>query len=121
MPDGEIVVVYEPEIVFVETSEQGPRGLSAYQTAVANGFIGTEKQWLQSLVGAPGIGGLVYEHQQPTAATTWTINHNFGRKAASVSLYSTGGALIIGEVTNINNNQSVASFDTPIPGYAIAT
>lgn len=36
---------------------QGPPGLSAYQVAVANGFSGTEEEWLESLeagAGAPG-------------------------------------------------------------------
>ena len=28
---------------------QGPPGLSAYQIAVKNGFVGTEKEWLESL------------------------------------------------------------------------
>jgi len=32
-------------------------GLSAYQIAVLNGFIGTEVQWLASLVGAAGADG----------------------------------------------------------------
>lgn len=27
----------------------GPPGLSAYQVAVQNGFVGTEQEWLQSL------------------------------------------------------------------------
>jgi len=127
--DSEIVVIYEPEIitvevdspdsVIVETGSQGPPGLSAYQSAVADGFVGTEVEWLASLVGAPGLSGSFYEHQQSAASVTWTINHNFGRHA-SVSLYTTGGAQIIGQVTNINVNQSIAAFDTPIAGYAIA-
>jgi len=33
------------------------RGLSAYEIAVANGFEGTEKEWLESLQGAPGLDG----------------------------------------------------------------
>jgi hypothetical protein len=32
-------------------------GLSAYQVAVNNGFVGTEQQWLDSLVGSDGIQG----------------------------------------------------------------
>lgn len=32
-------------------------GLSAYELAVNNGFLGTEQQWLASLVGAPGAPG----------------------------------------------------------------
>lgn len=35
----------------------GNDGLSAYQVALANGFVGTEAQWLASLVGAPGQDG----------------------------------------------------------------
>ena len=35
---------------------QGPEGFSAYQIAVFDGFVGTETQWLASLVGAPGPG-----------------------------------------------------------------
>lgn len=31
----------------------GPGGPSAYQVAVAQGFTGTEAEWLQSLVGPP--------------------------------------------------------------------
>jgi len=32
----------------------GDNGLSAYEIAVANGFVGTEAQWLASLQGTPG-------------------------------------------------------------------
>jgi hypothetical protein len=37
---------------------QGTNGLSAYQVAVANGFNGTEIQWLTSLVGSQGLQGV---------------------------------------------------------------
>jgi len=36
---------------------QGPAGASAYQVAVANGYTGTETQWLASLVGSQGPTG----------------------------------------------------------------
>jgi hypothetical protein len=35
----------------------GPAGPSAYETAVANGFVGTEAEWLASLEGEPGLAG----------------------------------------------------------------
>lgn len=35
----------------------GPEGLSAYDVAVANGFVGTEEAWLASLVGPTGPTG----------------------------------------------------------------
>lgn len=37
--------------------EKGDSGDSAYEVAVANGFIGTEKEWLTSLVGKDGAKG----------------------------------------------------------------
>ncbi len=56
----------------------GANGLSAYQVAVANGYTGTETQWLASLVGATGatgtfqngnnIGDVLYWN-----GTSWTI------------------------------------------------
>lgn len=39
------------------TGGQGPQGLSAYQVAVANGFPGTQPQWLASLKGEKGDRG----------------------------------------------------------------
>lgn len=40
--------------VFLST---GMQGLSAYQVAVVNGFVGTEEEWLESLVGPEGDPG----------------------------------------------------------------
>jgi len=37
--------------------ELGGRGYSAYEIAVINGYIGTEEEWLDSLVGPPGPEG----------------------------------------------------------------
>ena len=39
------------------SSGSGTPGASAYDIAVANGFVGTEAQWLASLVGSPGSPG----------------------------------------------------------------
>ena len=36
---------------------QGTDGISAYQVAVDNGFVGSEEAWLESLVGTPGQPG----------------------------------------------------------------
>lgn len=40
-----------------QTGPSGPSGLSAYQVALNNGFIGTEPQWLASLIGEVGPQG----------------------------------------------------------------
>lgn len=37
----------------VSGGQPGPTGLSAYQIALANGFVGTESQWLAFLGNAP--------------------------------------------------------------------
>ena len=39
------------------TGGAGMPGASAYEVAVANGFEGTEAEWLESLIGAPGTPG----------------------------------------------------------------
>ena len=41
----------------VSAGGRGARGLNAYQLAVADGFVGTEQQWLDSLVGETGATG----------------------------------------------------------------
>jgi len=40
------------------TGPTGPNGRSAYEIALLNGFVGTETQWLLSLVGATGSQGI---------------------------------------------------------------
>lgn len=37
--------------------DRGPRGYSAYEIAVQEGFVGTEEEWLASLVGPEGKQG----------------------------------------------------------------
>ena len=63
---------------------QGPKGdsgnvgLSAYQVAVANGFVGSEAQWLDSLVG-------------PASQTSFeTVNRNLDAVDASTSVDDAG-------------------------------
>lgn len=49
-----------PIIRATSSGPQGPTGMdgdSAYEVAVANGFSGTESEWLASLVGATGAQG----------------------------------------------------------------
>lgn len=40
-----------PKIIAGTRGLPGPPGLSAYQVAVLNGFVGTEAEWLASLEG----------------------------------------------------------------------
>jgi hypothetical protein len=49
--------------------DKGDPGLSAYQVAVANGFVGTEAQWLASLEGTDGEDGVSPPNPNLTAST----------------------------------------------------
>lgn len=76
----------------------GANGLSAYQVAVANGFNGTQTQWLASLVGPQGIQG-VAEPQGPTGLTSSTIGSNAAFSDAITTFY--GDISICGTYTSI--------------------
>lgn len=71
----------------IETGERGPRGLqgedgvegaSAYDIAVMDGFVGTEAEWLASLVGPQGPAevSLTLEFTDEIEVV-W--NHNLGK------------------------------------------
>lgn len=54
----------------VTVGQKGDDGLSAYEVAVENGFVGTESDWLESLKGADGtsvtiLGSLANEGELP--------------------------------------------------------
>ena len=60
MSDDIIQVIVDPPLdvsvtinppVNVDVTTAGANGLSAYEIAVVNGFVGTEAEWLVSLVG----------------------------------------------------------------------
>lgn len=65
------------------------KGKSAYQIAVDNGFVGTEKQWLASLKGEPGIDGV-----DGTSATI-TVGNVTSGAAPNVSNRGTPQAAIL--------------------------
>lgn len=56
----DIVIEQTTETIAIEIVEgrDGTDGLSAYQIAVENGYVGTEDEWLLSLVGANGTNGI---------------------------------------------------------------
>lgn len=70
----------------------GADGESAYEIAVANGFVGDEAAWLASLVGAPGEDG---DDGEPgpntvTAATTTDLTGILKGDGANVGVASAG-------------------------------
>ena len=60
----------------------GADGKSAYEIAVENGFVGTEQEWLDSLVGPEGPGGTVaatpYEQIEVVGPTLELSDSTFG-------------------------------------------
>lgn len=58
------------ELTIAPVGAPGAAGLSAYEVAVANGFVGTEAEWLASLVGPAGSGSTTAELYEQSAAFT---------------------------------------------------
>ncbi len=71
----------------------------------------------QGPAGASGPGSIA-PFNFLTPATTWTINHNQGRRVL-VGLFSVGGLEMYAEVLQVSINQVLVTFDSPTAGYAI--
>ncbi len=74
-PPGADSTVPGPEGPQGETGPQGDPGDSAYEVAVANGFTGTEAEWLASLVGPEGPQG---PKGDPGAGSVNSVNGDLG-------------------------------------------
>lgn len=79
-----IITVDGPQGTPGEDGEDGDNGLSAYEIAVRDGFVGTELEWLESLKGEQGPPGqnadvllAGTEYHQNTASATWVITHTY--------------------------------------------
>lgn len=53
----DVLITRETDTEIIAQGVPGVRGASAYEIAVDNGFSGTEKEWLDSLVGSDGARG----------------------------------------------------------------
>ncbi len=100
--------------------DKGDDGLSAYEVAVLEGFVGTEAQWLASLkgdTGPPGESAPTFTYVQSVAAATWTINHNLGFKP-TVELFDSGSQVVDAHIAHPSNQQTIVQFTAPIAGFA---
>lgn len=79
-PDGDTVTVDEDGILHAigsgGSSTPGKDGKSAYQIAVDNGFIGDEKEWLESLKGQAGQTGEPGKDGRSIQSITTDNNNN---------------------------------------------
>lgn len=56
-PDyAEGAVLDTASVFYFAKGDKGDQGLSAYEVAVKNGYVGTEQEWLESLKGKDGTG-----------------------------------------------------------------
>lgn len=53
----DVLITRETDTEIIAQGVPGVRGASAYEIAVENGFSGTEKEWLSSLIGSDGVVG----------------------------------------------------------------
>jgi hypothetical protein len=62
-------------------------------------------------------GGVGFAYSQPTASSTWVINHNLGF-VPSVEVFDSGSQEIEAEVSHPSINTTSIAFTTPIAGFA---
>lgn len=95
-------------------------GASAYEIAVANGFVGTEAEWLESLKGSGGTGSSAaktYIYRQNTPSDNWQITHNLG-SIPSVEVFNNLNQEIEGDVIHPDQFTTTIRFSLPVAGFA---
>lgn len=97
------------KLALVGTPIQGPRGMSAYQIAVENGFVGTEAEWLGSLNGgnAGAAAGALAGSTAGTAAANLVVAGKANTDGSNVEADAFRGA--IGAVSSSEMNELVQS------------
>lgn len=114
--DGEMIagtlttakITTPAQIKLAVETHGGVDGLSAYQIAVNNGFVGTEAAWLASLQGAPGAPGLIGKH----------VIGYWPAAAIKPSITEPCAALAWGETTTNKINYGYLAFDAGANEYA---
>lgn len=81
---------------------QGIQGLSAYQVALQNGFIGTVDEWLQALATGGKPPSFTYEQTSPS--DTWDIEHNMGYFPGGIVTVNSANQEFKGEIVYIDVN-----------------
>jgi hypothetical protein len=69
---------------------------------------------------ATSAGSVSYTHTQSTAAATWNIQHNLGKREVCVLIFDSGGDQIIGDIdwSSSTINLLVVQFSEPLTGTA---
>ena len=101
------------------TSVSSVRMLQAYSDTV---YYATPHAFLEDTATSSGATPEDYRHDQTTASTIWTINHNRGELAESVSVFvDSGGAFSPTSTTwaNVDANTVSVVIALANTGYAI--
>ncbi|XZE20847.1 phage head spike fiber domain-containing protein [Pirellulaceae bacterium SH449] len=113
------IEIYDDDLTSVEINETGSQGVSAYGIAVANGFVGTEAEWLESLNGP----NLITPETDTTFPGTGLLGHAAG-KVTSVdpSQFATDAELAAGLAGKVDTTDPrLSDARTPLThGHAIS-
>lgn len=116
------VIVTETVNSLVSVKDIGPQGLSAYQVAVSNGFIGTEQQWIDSLTGNQSdIVITKAQNELANVVINFTNRLSQGDYITGVeSVFSSPNGLTITDISFSSSTVSFkASSGTLLQGYKI--
>jgi hypothetical protein len=85
-------------------------------TASGNLYQKTQSGWVVT-ANIINQNEISYRHEQQSALSTWTINHNLGFKP-NVNISDYGGNNVECDIEQVSTNQMVLLFAEPISGYA---
>lgn len=93
-------------------------GAVDYYVWTTTGFS-SHSIWPQTDITVTGGGGsdAHFQHEQAIASATWTVNHNLS-KFPSVTVVTSAGDEVIGNVSYTSLNQVVLTFSAPFAGKA---
>lgn len=69
---------------------------------------------------AGAAGGSVFEHVQSVPASTWTLQHNFGRRS-HCTLIDPDGVVVEADIEHADENTIVVTWPSPHTGTAIVS
>lgn len=124
---GDYLAVSTENIPYIPVpGAPGDEGDSAYEVWLAEGNVGTEQDFLDSLKGEQGEQGppgpsgsaaAAYTHDQAVPADVWTVTHNLGFHP-SVTTFDSAGSEQIGSIQHIDVNSLTVSYTVPLGGKA---
>ena len=124
-PTGVTIVDGEPIVTITPVTPDGVELTGTEQDAtVAVTTVAPEPIEIAadsgSLIVINSGGGGGHVHHQSSPSTTWTVNHNLGRRVG-VEITTLGGVAVSAAVQQTSLNQVVVQFTAATAGYAIIT